>query len=121
LNEKRSVIGARNLAGYLLRAATDVRCKGRTMLLCEPAPLSLPEMVTMIAKIRRVKYPMFSVPQPLLRSALRLIGRSADALRLFNSFVLVPSVAPIELGWRPLYSTVEEFEWSARAPTEGGY
>jgi nucleoside-diphosphate-sugar epimerase len=121
LHEKRSVIGARNLAGYLFRAATDVRCKGRTMLLCEPAPLSLPEMVTMIAKIRRVKYPMISVPQPLLRSALRLIGRSADALRLFNSFVLVPSVAPIELGWRPLYSTAEEFEWSARAPTEGGY
>jgi nucleoside-diphosphate-sugar epimerase len=121
LTEKRSVIGARNLAGYLLRAATDVRCRGRTMLLCEPAPLSLPDMITMIAKIRRVKYPMINVPQPLLRSVLRLMGRSADASRLFSPFVLAPSVAPMELGWLPLYSTAEEFEWSARGPAEGGH
>lgn len=113
LTARRSVVGARNLADFLLHCATDPRARAATMLVAEPHALTVSQMVEAVTVASGRPSRLFSVPSGLIRLGLRASRREADLVRLFENFVLRPTEGSARLGWRPPHSTAEELAWAS--------
>jgi UDP-4-keto-D-FucNAc 4-reductase len=118
LHAKRSVIGARNLASFLVHLVYAEGAVGRCFLVSEPSAFSLRELVRLVAEARGFRPKEWYLPPSAIRGALVATGRRADAERLFNSFVLRQTRADQLLHWQRPYSSLDEIRWSATARAE---
>jgi UDP-glucose 4-epimerase len=110
---RRSLLSVDNLVeaiDVVLRAPAPLR---RPLIVADPAPLTLPEMIAALRKGLGRKPRLVPVPAWLVAQGCRLIGRSDMYGRLAGSLVADPA-ALAALGWRPPVDTQAGLEALAR-------
>lgn len=100
LHGRRSLVSLDNLVEAIdtvLKAPEPLR---RPLIVAEPDPLTVPEMIAALRKGLGRTPGLLNVPAPLLSAALRLTGRAEMVDRLTGSLV-ASAEALSGLGWRP--------------------
>jgi UDP-glucose 4-epimerase len=88
IENRRSIIFVGNLADVILRAAEHPNASGQVLLPADTEDVSTPELLRAIAAATGARARLFPCPRVLLRTAARLIGRSAEMDRLTESLRL---------------------------------
>ena len=106
LSARRSLLSLDNLVQAIdcvLSAPSPLR---RPLVVADPEPLTLPEMVAAIRRGLGRRPGLVPVPSSLLAAACRLAGREESYRRLAGSLVADPA-ALRQLGWTPSVTTPE--------------
>jgi UDP-glucose 4-epimerase len=114
---RRSLLALDNLTAAVdavLRAPSPLK---RPLIVADPAPVTIPQMVAAIRRGLGRRPGLFPVPAPLISAALRLSGRAAIHERLTGSLVADPA-ALLRLGWQPAVATEAGLEKLGRETTE---
>ena len=98
---KRSFLGAENLADLIVDALEHPRAVGRVWLASDGEDLSTPELVQAIAAAQSCAARVWSCPVPLLRALGVVLGKGAEMRRLTDSLYVDATPARGELGWQP--------------------
>jgi nucleoside-diphosphate-sugar epimerase len=115
---RRSLLSLDNLAeaiDVVLRASAPLK---RPLIVADPEPLALPDMIAALRKGFGRKPGLVPVPSWLVAQAFRVIGRREMYERLAGSLVVNPA-ALSALGWRPLVATRAGLEALARDAAQG--
>lgn len=96
----RSMISLSDLADLAVRAIREREWRGRSMIVSDPVPLALPEIVRAMRAGLERRSGLFPVPERLLSASLSLIGRADWAERLLSPLVAEPAFL-IGQGWTP--------------------
>jgi len=120
VHNRRSLIFVGNLAGAIASCVEHPAAAGKCFLVHDGKVLSTPELIRTLAGLMYRPARLFSVPSPLLRGALTLVGRGDAYERLAASLELDDRHLRQTLGWQPFWShedglrlTVEWFNASA--------
>jgi nucleoside-diphosphate-sugar epimerase len=114
LTARRSLLGIDNLVSAIIFLLDNQRALGRTFLVADPAPLTLPEILTMLRKAQRRSPWLVYAPTFLIRRAFILLGYPHFWERIANN--LVVDMSDLEsLGWRAPLDTYEGFVAMMRA------
>jgi len=123
---RRSLIGADNLASVLCCCLTHPQAAGETFLVSDGEDVSTPELIRRIARQMHKRIAMLPIPPALLEAALRLVGKGDVAQRLLGSLTLDCGHIQARLGWRPpksldegLQKTIECYLGQRKAGQKG--
>ncbi len=106
LTARRSLLGLSNLSAAVEHALDTPAVAGRTCLVADPGPLTVPAIIAAMREGLHRRPSMFHVPLSPLRLAATLTGREAAWQRIAGD--LVVSTARLEAtGWQPLESAAE--------------
>jgi nucleoside-diphosphate-sugar epimerase len=119
LHAPRSMIGLRNLCDVLRVAVAHPQAPGLRMLVADADAPGVAELVAGIARALGRPARLIDVPQPLLRFAFALLGRSTDYQRLASPYLVRGALASERLGWTPAYRWDEELAWALQGPGPG--
>lgn len=114
IDNRRSLIGVRNLADLLVLAGRHPRAGGRVFLARDSIDFSTPDLIRALARALDTRARLFPVPVSLLRFAGKLLGRSAETDRLSSSLQVASDAAENELDWTRPVTEAMEFEAMAR-------
>jgi nucleoside-diphosphate-sugar epimerase len=121
LRAKRSLLSLHNLADAIHAVLAAREPLRRALIVADPEPLSVAQMIAAMRLGLGRRPHLISVPDPVLRASLRLLGRSELYERLTGSLVADPS-ALMRIGWRPSVETTaglaDLMRTSNRASTE---
>ena len=109
LEARRSLVALDNLVAaidVLLAAPAPLR---RALIVADPAPLTIAEMIAAMRRGLGRKSGLFRVPGALIETALRAAGRAEIHERLARPLVADAS-ALTELGWTPVVTTASGLE-----------
>lgn len=115
---RRSLISLADLADVAVRALREPRWSGQSMIVADPVPLSLSEIITAMRVGFGRKPRLFRLPENVLAGALRLSGRADWAERLFSP-MMAESAFLLQQGWKPLEpvsAALQELARVARFP-----
>lgn len=106
LPARRSLLGIDNLISAIFFVLNNQRALGQTLLVADPAPLTLPEILTMLRKAQgRLPWLVYA-PTFLIRRAFILLGYPHFWERIANNLVVDTSNLE-SLGWRAPLDTYE--------------
>jgi nucleoside-diphosphate-sugar epimerase len=101
INNRRSLIGIRNLTDFIETSMVHSGAAGKTWLISDGEDLSTPELVSRLAKLMCRRPLLFPCPPSLLRLAAGCLDRRFDMERLTGSLQLDIDPAAAYLNWRP--------------------
>ena len=104
IENRRSIVFVGNLADLILHAVQRSESSQRLLLPTDSRDVSTPELLRAIAAVTTSRARLFRCPRLLLRTAARMIGRSAEMDRLTESLRLDSRHLREELGWQPPFS-----------------
>ena len=104
IGNRRSIVFVGNLADLILRAVQHPKSCGRVLLPTDTEDVSTPELLRAIAAATDSRARLFPCPRVLLRTAARVVGRSADMDRLTQSLRLDSRHLREELEWHPPFT-----------------
>ncbi len=104
LGGRRSLLSQANLAAAVDHALTAPPAAGRTFLVADPEPVTVPEIITALRAGLGRGPGLFAVPNSWLAAAARLAGRG-DAWERLAGDLVVDASALTATGWRPVEST----------------
>ncbi|MBV9969625.1 MAG: NAD-dependent epimerase/dehydratase family protein, partial [Xanthobacteraceae bacterium] len=105
LDARRSLLSLHNLAEAIHSVLAAPGPLRRTLIVADDAPVTVPEMISAMRRGLGRNPLLFSLPAPVLRSSLRLVGRDELYDRLTRSLV-VDSSALRRIGWQPSVATL---------------
>lgn len=108
VNNRRSMVGLRNLVDLIGRCTTDPQAAGLTFLVSDGEDLSTPDLVLRLAKALGCRVRIWRVPLAWLKLAGNLTGRSAQIDRLTGSLQVDISRTCELLDWHPPHTVDEE-------------
>lgn len=113
LSARRSLLGLANLEVAVIHGLTSPAAARGTLLLADPEPLTVPEIVAALRQGLGRPVRLFAVPLAPVQLAARLAGQGAAWERIAGD--LVVSTAALEAtGWQPVESAREGLRrWSA--------
>jgi nucleoside-diphosphate-sugar epimerase len=97
----RSMIGADNLADFLVRCVDHPKAAGQSFLVKDSEDLSTRELMTRLARLLNRPLRLFPAPEPLIRLAAKLALKQDMAGRLLDSLVSDCGLAHRLLDWDP--------------------
>jgi UDP-glucose 4-epimerase len=100
VSARRSMISLSDLAQIAVRALREPGWRGQSMIVADPEPLTLPEIVTVMRAGLGRRPGLFFVPEGLISASLSLLGRADWSERLLSPLVAEPSFL-IGQGWQP--------------------
>jgi nucleoside-diphosphate-sugar epimerase len=103
----RSMVSLDNLVDFILTCIENPKAANQTFLISDGEDLSVTELLARLASAMDVPSRLISVPPPLLRLGLRLVGEKKIADRLCGSLQLDIAKAKTMLGWSPVLSVDE--------------
>jgi len=105
LTAKRSILSLQNLTSAIecVLAAPSLR---RPLLVADPAPVSLPELVGILREASGRRRNVFPLPNSILKLALSALGRAEEYARVAEP-LLVSHAKLQSLGWTPVLGTRE--------------
>lgn len=101
IRNRRSMVALGNLVDFLQLCASHPGAAGATWMVSDNRDLSLPELITLIARAMGRPARLLPVPAGLLSAGAGLLGRRAAAGRLLDSLQVDVSPALERLGWTP--------------------
>lgn len=104
IENRRSIVFVGNLVDLIVRAAEHPTSAGCVLLPTDAEDVSTPELLRVIAAATGAHARLFRCPRALLRTAARLIGRSAEMDRLTESLRLDSRHLRELLGWQPPFT-----------------
>jgi len=100
LSARRSLLGLTNLHSAVEHALTSPNAVGRTFVLADPHPLTLPQMVAIMRDALDRKPRLLNIPPDAMRWLITTLGRQSAWQRIAGD--LVVSTAALESsGWQP--------------------
>lgn len=118
IENRRSLVFVGNLVDALAHLALAPGVGGRVFHVSDGAAVSTPELLAAVASACGRAPRLVKVPPALLKAALRLLGRGAEAQRLSASLVLDDSVLRCEFGWSPPFDFAEGLRLTLAAPQQ---
>jgi UDP-glucose 4-epimerase len=106
LTARRSILSLENLTSAIALVLGSAQPLRRTLLVADPEPVSLPELVRILREARGRGAGLLPVPQGLLRLALQALGRAEEYARLAEPLI-VSTERLHALGWLPAVTTRE--------------
>lgn len=97
---RRSMISLTDLAVTAVRALHEPEWSGRSLIVADPIPVSLPQIVTAMRAGLGRRPGLFDVPERFLSASLSLMGRADWAERLFSPLIAEPAFLTGQ-GWKP--------------------
>lgn len=97
----RSMIGADNLADFLVRCVDHPEAARRTFLVKDSDDISTRELMTRLAQLLSRPLRLFPAPEPLIRLAAKLASKQDMVSRLLDSLVIDSARARRLLEWVP--------------------
>jgi nucleoside-diphosphate-sugar epimerase len=104
LKARRSLLSLDNLVGAIDAALTTREPLRRPLIVADPEPVSVPEMVAAMRRGLGRSPRLVPVPSPALRAFLSMAGRPEIYERLTGS-LMVDSSALRRIGWQPSIET----------------
>jgi nucleoside-diphosphate-sugar epimerase len=98
---RRSMIGAENLADFLVRCVDHPKAAGRSFLVKDSEDISTRELITRLARLLGRPVRLVPVPELLIRLATRLTMKKEAAGRVLDSLVIDSDRAQQLLEWVP--------------------
>jgi nucleoside-diphosphate-sugar epimerase len=120
VNNKRSMVGLDNLLSLIERCLDPQRLRrgvNQTFLVSDGVAISTAELLRQIAIAYGLKTRLFSVPVPLLRHSLKILGKASIADRVLGSLVLDDALTREVLGWSPSVTLSEQLHRMCLAET----
>lgn len=121
IDNRRSLVGVRNLADLIQHCITLPAAAGETFLVSDGEDISSADLIRRLATRMERRARLFPIPKKLLRTLLTVIGRDGLWCRAFGSLQVDSAKTRDLLGWRPPYTLDagldEMTDWyRARAP-----
>jgi UDP-glucose 4-epimerase len=113
LTARRSLLALDNLTAAVDTVLSAPQPLGRPLIVADPDPLTIPEMITAMRRGLGRRPGLLPVPARLLEAALRATGRGESYQRLAGALVANPA-ALMQLGWRPEVATPDGLAALAR-------
>jgi nucleoside-diphosphate-sugar epimerase len=104
LKAQHSLLALDNLVEAVDRVLTAPAPLRRPLIVADPQPLTIGEIVAALRQGLGRRAGLFYVPRPMLKAALRAAGHGGNYEPLFGSLVADPS-ALTRLDWTPLVAT----------------
>jgi nucleoside-diphosphate-sugar epimerase len=98
---RRSMIGAENLADFLVRCVDHPKAAGHSFLVKDSEDVSTRELITRLARLLGRPVRLVPVPESLIRLASRLTMKKEAAGRVLDSLVIDSDRAQQLLKWVP--------------------
>lgn len=112
---RRSMIGVRNLADVLLRSATDARAEGRTFLVSDGYPVTVPELVRAMGDAMDRRATTMLIPAFVQTLLARVPSVRTRLERLSAPLIIDDSLVRRTLDWTPPYRLDDELRVMVRA------
>jgi O-antigen biosynthesis protein WbqP len=107
---RRSMIGANNLADFLVHCAMHEAAVGQTYLVADNEPISTAGFLRLAASASGKSSRLIPVPAALLKSPLSILGRGAMFDRVFGDYLVDDSKARRELQWTAPFTASQELK-----------
>jgi UDP-glucose 4-epimerase len=104
LGGRRSLLSQANLAAAVDHTLTAPQAAGRTFLVADPEPATVPEIISALRAGLGRGPGLFALPDSWLAAAARLAGRG-DAWERLDGDLVVDASALTASGWQPVEST----------------
>ena len=108
IDNLRSLVGVSNLCDLIRECLGNKSAAGEVFMVTDDNDLSTPELVCHIASAMNRRPRLLPCQTSALRWLATLLGRSAEASRLIDSFQIDISRTMEVLGWRPPISVSDE-------------
>jgi nucleoside-diphosphate-sugar epimerase len=110
IENRRSLVSVFNLCDLLRICLEHPKACGEVFLIKDGEDLSTAEIIRRIAKAMHRPCRLVRIPAPLLRLAVALVGRRAEADRLCDSLQMDMEKTRVLLNWTPPVSIAEGLE-----------
>lgn len=107
VNNARSLIAIDNLVNFIITCARHPKSANEIFLISDNGTLSTTQLLKKIAKAFNKKALLLSIPVSWMVFVAKLLGKEADAVRLFSSLIVDSSKARDLLDWHPI-TTMDE-------------
>jgi len=107
VNNARSLIAIDNLVSFIIICTLHPKAANEIFLISDNDNLSTTQLLKNIAKAFNKKSLLLPVPISWMIFVAKLLGKEADAVRLFSSLVIDSSKARDLLDWHPI-TTMDE-------------
>jgi uncharacterized protein YbjT (DUF2867 family) len=97
---RRSLIARANLVDLIVTALLAKAAAGRTYVAADAETIATPELIRLIARLRRRPCRLFALPAPLLGAVGRLPLLGPKLRQLTGHLVVDSALVRRELGWR---------------------
>jgi nucleoside-diphosphate-sugar epimerase len=111
---RRSLLGAENLADFLVHCVDNQKAAGQAFLVKDSEDLSTSELIQQLAQLLGRPARFVPVPEPLLRLAATLALKKEEAGRFMDSLVIDSHLAQQLLQWAPPVSFDDGLAATAR-------
>lgn len=108
IDNRRSLIGVRNLALFIATCMTHPSAAGRVWLISDGEDLSTTMLLRKLMRLMQRPERLFACSPAWLQRVANLVGLGAEMRRLCDSLVIDASPARELLNWRPAVSVNEE-------------
>ncbi len=112
LRAQRSMIGVRNMVNLIAAAAAHPRTLRTTLLAADEETISVADLYATLSEQAGRRPWLAPLPPEIIRWLLNITGRRSDVVRLNDPFVLRPTHAQLQLGWRPPHRLADELRWT---------
>jgi nucleoside-diphosphate-sugar epimerase len=120
IDNRRSLIGIRNLMDFIETSMAHSGAAGKTWLISDGEDLSTPELASKLAKLMFRRPAFFPFPPRLLRFAASCLGRRDEMERLTGSLQLDINPAAAYLNWHPPVSVDDGLAETVATYKRGG-
>ena len=110
VNNTRSLLALDNLIDFIILCIDHKKAVNEVFLLSDGCDLSTTELLKDMLKIYNKKTLLLPVPTSWMVFFAKLIGREADAIRLFSSLQVDSSKARNLLGWKPVVTMKDQLK-----------
>jgi nucleoside-diphosphate-sugar epimerase len=107
VNNTRSLVAIDNLVNFIIVCTLHPKSSNEIFLISDNDDLSTTQLLKKIAKAFNKKVLLFPVPISWMVFVAKLLGKEADAVRLFSSLIVDSSKARDLLDWHPV-TTMDE-------------
>ena len=111
VNNRRSMVGLRNLCDFIIACVNHPNAKNETFLVSDGDDISVARLVRGIKKSLKSRSLIVPVPAGLLWFGARLLGKADVAQRLLGDLYVDSSKATKLLNWQPPYTVEQELEY----------
>jgi nucleoside-diphosphate-sugar epimerase len=109
VKNQRSFLGINNLVDFVIHCINHPNAARETLFVSDDRDLSTPDLLSLIAKAKKISLRLFPVPIPILKFAAFTTGRLREIDRLVGSLQIDINQTKELLNWIPPVSVEEGF------------